>query len=134
MAQESQANRRGELWRGSKSQREEIVEEFAKKISNPNDPRPSFLAVNEETNVAEVLKHYAPWYIRPFLPDTLPRAAPGVSGEFVYGELGIMAIGVEVFRDRSFLRRLPESKAELAVNQIRGVLFLLEVLSEAPAR
>lgn len=108
---------------------EEIIEGFAKEISNPKDKRPAFVAVTNERDVVKALRNYAPVYIRPFIPKEIPQA-PGVSGEFVYGQLGIMSIGVEIFRDMGFFKKLPKSKDELIENQIRGILFLMDILSE----
>lgn len=126
----SSISRNGEPDQETQNRCEEIIERFAKEISNPKDKRPAFVAVTKERDVAKIIKNYAPWYIRPFLPKKLPPAPPGVSGEWVYGELGIMAIGVEIFRDSGFFRGLPESMDELIENQVRGILFLLDILSE----
>lgn len=115
-----------------KKRYEEIAEKFAREISNPKDKRPGFI-VNKECDVAKTVKKYAPWYIKPFVPKSLP-IAPGTSGEWVYGELGIMVFGVEIMRDEDFFERLPESKNELVENQVRGVLFSLDVLSDEPFR
>lgn len=109
---------------------EEIAQKFAREISNPNDKRPPFI-VSKERDVAKIIKKYAPWYIKPFIPRSIPPA-PGTSGEWVYGEVSIMVFGVEIFRDRDFFKRLPESKNELVDNQIRGFLFLLDTLSTEP--
>ncbi len=109
---------------------EEIAQKFAEEISNPNDKRPPFI-VSKERDVAKTVKKYAPWYIKFFIPKSIP-AAPGTSGEWVYGELGVMCIGLEIFRDSDFFKRLPESKNELIKNQIRGFLFLLDILSDEP--
>jgi len=111
-----------------KKKYEEILEQFAREISNPKDKRPSFV-VNKERNVAKTVKKYAPWYIKPFIPKNIPPA-PGTSGEWIYRELGVMALGVEIMRDRNFFKRLPESKNELVENQIKGILFLLDILTE----
>lgn len=64
-----------------------------------------------------------------FPPKSIPPA-PGTSGEWVYGELGIITFGFEILRDGDFFQKLPESKDELIRNQIRGILFLLNVLSD----
>lgn len=109
---------------------EQIAEQFAKEVSNPDDKRPAFI-VNKERDIAKTVKKYAPWYLNFFIPDSIPLA-PGTSGEWVYGELGIMAFGVEIFRDGDFFKRLPASKEKLIENQIRGAVFLLDALSEKP--
>jgi hypothetical protein len=109
---------------------EEIAQKLAEKIRNPNDNRPPFI-VSKERDVGKLVKKYAPWYIKPFIPKSIPPA-PGTSGEWVYGELGIMVFGVEIFRDRAFFRNLPNSKNELINCQVNGFLFLLENLSDDP--
>jgi len=106
---------------------EEIVWNFAKKINNPNDNRAAFAAI-EEQNISKTLKEYAPFYIIPFISDSA-HPSPGVSGEFVYGQLGIMAIGVEIFRDRSYFNKLSKNKTDLIASQTQGILFLLDALS-----
>ena len=75
-------------------------------------------------------------FTKPFIGFFLPKStlAAGGSADWVYGELGIMAFGVEIFRDSDFFKRLSESKDELIRNQIRGFLFLLDILSDKPFR
>lgn len=109
---------------------EEIAQKLAREISNPNDKRPPFI-VNKERDIAKLIKKYAPWYIKPFIPKSIP-IAPGTSGEWVYGEFGIMVFGIEIFRDRTFFRELPKSKNELVNNQIKGFIFLLDCLADDP--
>lgn len=110
---------------------EEIAQKFAEKISNPNDSRPPFI-ISKERDIAKLIKGHAPWYIKPFIPKSIPALPPGTSGEWVYGELGIMVFGVEIFRDGGFFKRLPDSKNELVNCQVNGFLFLLENLSNDP--
>ena len=57
---------------------------------------------------------------------------PGVSADWVYGELGIMVFGAENIRPTDFFRKLPESNTELVESQVKGYLYLLDVLSENP--
>lgn len=115
---------------GHRKKYEEVAEKFAEVVSNPKDKRPGFV-VSKERDVAKVVRSYAPWYIRVFIPKNIPPN-PGTSGEWVYGELGIMVLGVEIFRSRDFFNRLPESKEELIQNQIRGFLFLVDTLTDDP--
>ncbi len=107
-----------------------VAEQFAEEMNVPDYKDPPFI-VHAGRNAAETMRPYLPWYIKPFFPKTLPYA-PGFSTDWIYGELGIMAFGVEAIKPNDFFKRLPESKTELVNNQVKGFLYLLEILSENP--
>ena len=65
-----------------------------------------------------------PWYIKLFIPESIPLA-PGASGEWVYGTLGIPVLGVEIMHDSSLFDRLPMSIQGLLDAQTRGIVFLV---------
>ncbi len=117
-----------------KKRYEEIARKFAELIADSDDNRPGYI-VTQARDVRKHIKNYAPFYLKPIIGFFLPKStlAPGASGDWVYGELGIMSIGLEMFRDGGdFFKKLPESKNKLIENQIRGFLFLLETVSEDP--
>jgi len=43
-----------------------------------------------------------------------------------------MAFGIEIMRNGEYFNKLPDIMNRLIENQIRGFLFLLEILSEDP--
>ena len=118
-----------------KKRYKEMAQKFADLVTDPADKRKGFI-VSQARDVGKNIKKYAPFYLKPFIGFFLPKStlAAGGSADWVYGELGIMAFGVEIFRGSDFLKRLPKSKDELLKNQIRGFLFLLDILSDKPFR
>lgn len=106
---------------------ERLAQGIADAISNPNDSRPAFV-VSKERDIGPIIRKYAPWYIRFFIPKSIP-AAPGTSGEWVYGCLGIPVFGIEIMHDSSFFYGLPKSMQDLVSAQTRGIVFLMEVIS-----
>jgi len=107
---------------------ERLAEGLAAAISNTSDSRPAFI-VSKERDVAPLIRKHAPWYIKAFIPRSIP-APPGVSGEWVYGKMGIPALGVEIMRDSDFFSRLPKSMDELIEAHTRGFVQLLTALSQ----
>jgi hypothetical protein len=107
---------------------DKFIESFATIISDPEDGRPGFLIASRQDAV-NIIKKRIPWYLKLFVPSQLPEA-PGTAVEYTYDQLEIVSIGVEIFRDKSFLKNLPESQYQLIQNQVRGMLLLLEVLSK----
>lgn len=110
---------------------QEVIETFANVITDPEDKRPGFL-VASRADAAKVIRERVPFYMKLFIPARLPEA-PGTAVEYVYDQLGIIAIGVEIFRDGEFLNNLPSSQDRLVKNHVRGVLLLLEVLANKHA-
>ncbi len=106
---------------------ETLAAGVAAAVTNPRDDRHAFV-VPDSPDAAKTIRPLAPWWARPFIPESIPPA-PGTSGEWVYGELGTAVIGFEISRDWSYFRGLPSSQSELVENQSRGLLFLLEELS-----
>ncbi|MBI5593280.1 MAG: hypothetical protein HY881_22695 [Deltaproteobacteria bacterium] len=102
-----------------------VIDGFAEAISDPDDGRPDFLLTNRE-DAASILRQRVPFYLRPFVPSTFFQE-PGTAVNYVYDQLNIAAICIEMFRDRSFFKKLPDSQNKLTKNQIRGFLRLLTV-------
>lgn len=111
---------------------ERLAEGLAAKITNPSDTRPAFV-VSKERDVAPVIRKHAAWYIKAFIPKSIP-AAPGTSGEWVYGTLGLPVLGVEIMRNSDFFDRLPKSMHDLVIAHTRGFIYLLNALSEGVFR
>ncbi len=109
---------------------EHLAQGFSDAVNNPDDSRSAFV-VSKERDVAPTIRKHAPWYVKLFIPKSI-LAAPGTSGEWVYGALGIPVLGVEIMRDSSFIDNLPESMQGLVSAQTRGIVFLLEKLSGNP--
>lgn len=91
-------------------------------------PEPS-REFDEPEDIVEVLAEYAPFYLKPLLPDVLPPVA-GISTDYVSGEKGIPGIGLEIARDQSrYFEGLPASQQAITERHIRGLLYLGESLS-----
>lgn len=104
-----------------------LIDNFSEAITGPHDKRPGFLVMSHE-GAAEMLKKRVPFYIRPFVP-TKFFEEPGTSVDYVYDQLNTPAIGIEIFRDSSFFNRLPDSQIALVENQVRGLLWLLDIIA-----
>ena len=104
----------------------ELIERLAKTVSDPKDSRPSYLVASRDDAI-DVIRERLPFYIRPFFTSKLMKE-PGTAVEYAYDQLGMVAVGVEMFRDKGFLRNLPESQYQLTENQLRGVLLFSKVL------
>jgi hypothetical protein len=115
---------------GHRVRLEELSAGLAAAVSDPGDERPGFV-VNKERDVAKTLESVAPWWARAFVPESIP-SPPGTSGEWVYGELGVVVIGLEIMRDWNYFRRLPGARQRLLESQLRGLLYLLEEFSRDP--
>lgn len=107
----------------------EVIEKLASAITDSKDGRPGFLVANR-ADAAEELRERMPFYMKPFAPAKLPES-PGTSIQYVYEELGVLAIGVEIFRNHELWRNLPGSLDRLVKNQARGLLLLLDVLDQS---
>ncbi len=107
------------------------IDRLAKEINNLREERISFIAIKSEEDLSKMLaieRRYVPFRIKRSMPKNLPLES-GTSLDFVYGQMGRMAIGVTILNDQGFLKNLPESRAELVKNQAQGILFLLTFLS-----
>ena len=100
---------------------------FAETISDTDDTRPPFLSCNRE-DAPDILRQRVPFYLRPFVPSTFFKES-GTAINYAYGQLNMTAIGIEIFRDSLFLKKLPDSQSKLTGNQARGILFLLNTLA-----
>ena len=110
---------------------EGIVEPFADALTDPEDKRPGFLVANRADS-AELLRQRVPLYLKPFVPAGMFQE-PGTAVRYVGDQLGILAVGIEIFRDRDFWNHLPDSQDRMLKSQIRGLLFLLDALAEKHA-
>ena len=110
-----------------------IAQKFAGLVTNPADNRKGFI-VSQARDVRKNVYKHSPFYLKPLIALFLPKStiAPGASADWIYGELGIMSFGIEIMRDRKFLKRLPDSMDELTENQLRGFIYQLEELSMEP--
>jgi murein tripeptide amidase MpaA len=105
---------------------ESLADGFARAMTSHADSRHAFVAIRDR-DVAPTLRNLAPDDIRDSIPEHIP-AAPGTSLEFVYGDQGRPALGVEIMRNSDFFDTLPECLTAVIESQCRGVVYLLDAL------
>jgi hypothetical protein len=107
-----------------------VINEFADAISDPQSSLPAFQVLDEPEGILEVLHEYAPLILQLVLPDELPPIA-GISTDYVSGERDIPGIGLEITRDQSrYFQNMPTSQEKITERHLRGLLYLLEKVSE----
>lgn len=89
---------------------------------------PGFVVVNDEQEAAAAIKKQLPFFLKPFFPKNAIPVTPGLSLRYVNSQMGIMAVGLEISRSNNFFDKLSESKEALLHNQLRGLLYFLDVL------
>ena len=103
-----------------------VIDGFAAAISDSGVALPPFQVTAEPEGMVDVLHEHAPFFLKPFLPDSLPRAV-GFATDYVSGEKHIPGIGLEIDRDRPrYVQGLPDSQRDITDRHIRGLLYLAE--------
>ncbi|MFN8576931.1 MAG: M14 family metallopeptidase [Candidatus Sericytochromatia bacterium] len=108
-----------------------FVDRFKSLISNNSDKRGDFISIQVKDIpnylVNEIKKKVPPTHL-PKVIESLPKSmlSPGSSIDYVYGELGILSLGLEISREKNFYDEYNQNNKVNFENQLRGFMFILD--------